>query len=295
MPDSFDLSIVIVTWNSEYEIVKCLYSIIENKNELQIEIIIVDNNSSDNTLDLINNFAGNNVCEIKIISNKINEGFTKASNQGIILSSGKNILLLNPDTKIIGNSLYTLLKKLNSTGKTGAIAPQLLNEDLTIQKSCRTFPTYFDMFCELTLLSSIFPGSEIFAKWKMNYFNHNEERLVDQPMAAALMIKKSVMEKVNEFDERFNMFFNDVDLCRKIYDNGYEIIFFPEAKVIHKKGVSIYKDRVRMIKIWNDDCLKYFKKYNRNFLLYYWLLTGLKFTGYLRILFYKLKFSSSEN
>jgi len=289
MRDNIDLSVIIVTWNSEGEIIDCLNSIVENAGSLSYEIIIVDNNSTDNTREVIITFAEKKFQRLKLISNNENSGFTKGCNTGINESSGKNILLLNPDTKILDSAQEKLLLKLNSDDNTAAIAPQLLNEDSTIQMSCRTFPRYFDMFCELSLLSLFFPGSKTFARWKMNYFSHNDEAAVDQPMAAALMMKRKILDQVGNLDERYLMFFNDVDLCRKIQDKGYKIIFYPDAKMIHEKGASIYKDRARMIKLWNDDCLSYFKKHNYNLFLYNWLSINLKLSGYLRILFYKLK------
>lgn len=288
MRDTTDLSVIIVTWNSENEIIDCLNSIAENSGNINYEIIIVDNNSSDKTCEAVNNLSKEKFKRLKLITNKTNTGFTKGCNTGIQNSTGNNVLLLNPDTRILPSALESLLFKLNSNDKYAATAPQLLNEDKTIQKSCRTFPGYFDMFCELSLLSLLLPKSKTFAGWKMNYFSHNEQSAVDQPMAAALMVKKKVLEQIDNFDERFLMFFNDVDLCKKIYDHGYEILFFPEAKVIHEKGVSIYKDRIRMIRIWNEDCLSYFKKYHYNFFLYNWLYISLKISGYLRILLYKL-------
>ncbi len=288
MPDKTELSIIIVTWNSENEISKCLTSIIENTKGLNYEIVIVDNNSSDRTLNKIGEISEGKFHKIKVILNNENKGFTKACNQGILSSEGENILFLNPDTKITGDSLKNLYYKLNSSESFGAAAPQLLNEDNTIQKSCRTFPDYFDMFCEFSLLTYIFPDSIIFSNWKMNYFSHDEERTVEQPMAAALMVKRKVLKEIGNFDERFIMFFNDVDICRKIYDKGYFIVFYPAAKITHEKGVSIYKDRVRMIRIWNEDCLSYFKKHNKNYLLYGWLFISLKVSGFLRILFYRL-------
>jgi len=289
MHDNVDLSVIIVTWNSEREINDCLNSIVEGFGSSSYEIIIVDNNSSDNTREVIKNFSRKNSNRLKLILNKENSGFTKGCNAGINESSGENVLLLNPDTKILNSAPGKLLSKLNSDDKIAAVAPQLLNENCTIQMSCRTFPRYFDMFCELCLLSLFFPKSKTFARWKMNYFSHNEEAIVDQPMAAALMVKKKVLDEIDNFDERYLMFFNDVGLCRKIYDNGYNVVFYPDAKIIHQKGVSIYKDRVRMIKLWNKDCLSYFKKYNNNFFLYSWLSVSLTLSGYLRILFYKLK------
>jgi N-acetylglucosaminyl-diphospho-decaprenol L-rhamnosyltransferase len=288
MPDKTELSIIIVTWNSENEISKCLTSIIENTKGLNYEIVIVDNNSSDRTLNAIREISEEKFHRIKVILNNDNKGFTKACNQGILSSEGENVLFLNPDTKITGDSVKDLYYKLNSSEGFGAAAPQLLNEDNTIQKSCRTFPDYFDMFCEFSLLTYIFPDSIIFSNWKMNYFSHDEERTVEQPMAAALMVKRKVLKEIGNFDERYLMFFNDVDICRKIYDKGYFIVFYPVAKIIHEKGVSIYKDRIRMIRIWNEDCLSFFKKHNNNYLLYGWLYLSLKVSGFLRILFYRL-------
>ncbi|HMQ69362.1 MAG TPA: glycosyltransferase family 2 protein [Ignavibacteria bacterium] len=287
MHDSTELSIVIVTWNSKDEIGNCLRSIIDNTKDLSYEIVIVDNDSKDKTVDEIRSIGEEDFHRIKLIQNETNTGYTKASNQGISSSSGKYILLLNPDTITEEDSIKILLEKLISGEKTGAAAPQLLNPDGSIQSSCRKFPGFWDMFCEFTFLSSIFPGSRIFSRWKMNYFDHNMECTVEQPMAAALMIRKEVLNNTGNFDERFKMFFNDVDLCRQICDSGYDIIFYPQSKIIHEKGVSIYKDREKMIRVWNEDCLSYFRKYSSNSLLLLWLGLSLKVSGFFRILFYK--------
>lgn len=269
------LSIIIVTWNAEDEIEACINSIIKYNNDIPVEIIVVDNDSKDRTRNILKNYAVQTDF-IRVILNEDNKGFTLANNQGIKIANGEFILLLNPDTKVTENSLIKLIEQLATLGYMGAIAPQLLNEDFTIQQSVRTFPTYWDMFCELTLLSKIFPMSRIFARWKMNYFNHNEIDEVEQPMAAALMVKKNVMDKVNGFDERYKMFFNDVDLCKSIVDAGYKIYFYPDSKIFHLKGASIYKDRKNMLRIWNDDCITYFKKHYNNFLLNPLLSLGLK-------------------
>ncbi|MEO6694256.1 MAG: glycosyltransferase family 2 protein [Ignavibacteria bacterium] len=289
MHESPELSIIIVTWNSESEIIECLNSIHQNTDDLKYEIIIVDNNSSDKTCQVIENFSKQKFPEVKLISNKENTGFTRGCNTGIDSASGKNILLLNPDTKILPFALVNLLLKLNSEDNIAAVAPQLLNDNDSIQRSCRTFPRYYDMFCELSLLSLFFPYSRTFARWKMYYFSHNEEAVVDQPMAATLLIKKDKLAEIGNFDERFKMFFNDVDLCKRIYNHGYKIIFYPDAKVYHQKGISIYKDRERMIKLWNEDCLNYFKKHDDRFFLYHLLSVSLTISGYLRILIHKIK------
>lgn len=292
MPDKVDLSIIIVTWNSEEEIAECLRSVsdrIGKEREFVFEIIIVDNNSSDNTYRVLEKFKSYFDKNITLIRNSDNSGFTKACNQGIELAKGQNILFLNPDTEIIDDALYKLNNYLNSDEKIGAVAPQLLNEDMTIQYSCRTLPKYRDMFFELKLLSALFPKSKFFSRWKMRYFSHNELAEVEQPMAAALMVRKNILTEIGNMNERFVMFFNDVDLCKKILGIGYKIVFYPATQVIHKKGSSVYQDRARMIKLWNGDCLSYFKKHDYNNVLYPLLFLGLKFSGFFRIMFIKIR------
>jgi GT2 family glycosyltransferase len=223
--------------------------------------------------------------DINIIENKENIGFTIACNQGIKISTGRYILFLNPDTEIIENSLELLYNKFQEENIYSAIVPKLLYKDGSIQFSCRTLPRYTDLFYEIFLFSYIFTKSKTFSRWKMNYFSHNEIAEVEQPMAAALLLKRTVLNEVQNFDESYYMFFNDVDLCKKMYDRNYKILFYPESRFIHKKGASIYKDRARMIKAWNSDCLNYFKKHHYSFLKYNLLKIFLKLTGSIRILF----------
>lgn len=280
-----DISIVIVTWNSEGEIVNCVNSMPKAVGNASYELIIVDNDSKDNTLMQIGSL---NYPNIKIIKNNANLGYTAAVNQGIGASKGKNIFLLNPDTVLHEYSLAILNNFLGNNPLYGACAPLLVNPDGTIQESVRSFPGYWDMFCEFSLLAYILPKTKLFGKWKMKYFNYRSDADVQQPMAAALMIRKSILDKVNNMDERFQMFFNDVDLCKKIIDSGSKIRLITSSKITHEKGVSIYKDRIRMIKIWNMDCSKFFEKHHNNFSMLLWLNINLKISEIIRILYYKL-------
>lgn len=288
MHDKVDLSVVIVTWNSADEIFDCLTSSYESLDGLNAEYLVIDNASDDGSIVEISRAVEFGIHNITVIENKQNLGYTKACNQGIVISKGRNILLLNPDTKAKPGSLAKMFAKLEADEKLGAIAPQLLNDDGSIQYSCRTFPTYWDMFCEFSLLSRLFPESETFAKWKMKYFKHDHEKSVDQPMAAALLVKGDLIRKLNGFDEQFRMFFNDVDLCKRIYESDKQICFYPEAKVFHKQGASVNKVKPEMIDIWNDDCKKYFRKHNNKTLTLLILNILLKISGAIRKTYYKL-------
>ncbi|MFI5144632.1 MAG: glycosyltransferase [Ignavibacteria bacterium] len=282
-----EISIVIVTWNAHDEILNCLESVMVNirlLKDIETEIIIIDNHSSDNTVEIINNLKFDN---IKIFQNDSNSGFTKAANRGICMSAGKYIFLLNPDTIMNEDCIGLLYDFLKANEGYGAASPRLLNADGTIQYSIRNFPDYPAMFFEHSLLSYIFPRSRTFSKWKMEYFDYTQDADVLQPMAAALMIRKSELEKTGNMDERFEMFFNDVDLCMKIIQNGSKIRYLTEAAAMHIKGASIYKTRARMIKTWNKDCIKYFEKYRYNFILINWLKITLFFSGILRIAYHK--------
>ncbi|MBN1633578.1 MAG: glycosyltransferase family 2 protein [Ignavibacteria bacterium] len=282
------LSIVIVTWNNEEEIAECLRSIYANEeNEPlgRIETIIVDNASSDNTVKVVKSFIELIEDDVKIIANDENLGFTRGANLGLRKAKGRYIFLLNPDTEIISDALVELVIKLENEKQAGIIAPQLLFRESEIQKSVRCFPKYRDIFFEILLLSKLFPNSRLFSRWKMNYFSHNEEAEVEQPMGAALMFNRKILEEADYLDERYDMFYSDVDVCKKISLAGHKIIFFPKAKIKHRKGVSVYKNRAYMISLWNKDCLKYFKKFHYNIILYPLLYAGLMISGFFRKFF----------
>jgi len=285
------LTIALVTWNSEDEIAECLNTLFHSTEkipDLKLETVIVDNYSSDNTVKVIENFLRVTDKNIVFIKNDSNLGFTKGCNQAIHASTGDYVFILNPDTEIQNDAIEKLMKYLDAHDDVGVVAPQLLSSGGNIQYSCRTFPTYRDMFFEMTLLSTFFPKSKFFARWKMRYFDHKSTREVDQPMGAALLLKRKVLESVGGLDERFVMFYNDVDFCKRIHDSGFKLVFLHEARVKHIQGISVYKDRSGMIRIWNSDCLKYFKKHNNNIFLYPLLFIGIKITGFVRIIRTKL-------
>lgn len=279
-----DISVIIVTWNSSDEIVNCVNSVIAALQGHESELIIIDNNSSDDSFALVKKitFPGLNT-----VRNSGNLGYTKAINQGIKLSKGKYVLLLNPDTVLNDTSIKIMHDFMEANPDYGACAPLMKNPDGSVQYSVRNFPTYWRMFCEFSLLAYIFPKTKLFGSWKAKYLNYNLEQDVEQPMAAAFMIHSNLLCKIENMDERFRMFFNDVDLCKKIYDAGFKIRLLPSSVVIHEHGASIKKDRANMIKVWNDDCAKYFEKHFGHSLLLVWLKLNLKISGIIRVFLIK--------
>jgi len=281
-----DVSVIIVTWNSAKVFKRCIDSVISNASNLSVEVIVIDNHSADDTFKIENSVQYKNYHSYQ---NAENFGYTKAVNQGIRYSTGRNVFLLNPDTILEGDKVISELSAfLDSNESYAACAPLMLNEDKSIQQSVRSFPDYWTMFCEFSLLAHIFFKTKLFGKWRMKFYKYDKDDDVNQPMAAALMIKRKWLDVHEAMDEVFYMFFNDVDICKRIIYSGNKIRLLTGNKVTHSKGDSIYKDRVRMIKAWNKDCMIYFRKHHNNALLLLWLRINLYVTGFFRILYYKI-------
>ncbi len=252
------VSIIIVTYNSEKEIINCINSLLHQLNDINGEIVIIDNNSTDNTIFLIKEIDSKT---ISIIQNSDNFGYTIANNQGIKNAKGEYLLFLNPDTIVPNGVINNLLNEIQGNKNFGAIAPQLRFPDGRIQKSCRRFPRRRDILYESIGLSKLFKNSKEFNYWKMGDFNHNKTSLVDQPAGAALLIPKKIINEIGLLDEQFPMFFSDVDLCKRIWDVGYNVRYTTNSFITHKGGASVYRKRIKMIVSSHFSFWKYFNKY----------------------------------
>ncbi|MFC1536059.1 glycosyltransferase family 2 protein [Candidatus Neomarinimicrobiota bacterium] len=253
------VSIIIVTYNSAKEIVNCVNSIIPQIENANGEILIVDNNSTDNTVSILRNIKNKYVT---VYFNNENLGYTKGNNQGIEHSHGKYVLFLNPDTVTPNGVIQKLVNKAEKNNLI-VIAPQLLFPDKSIQKSCRHFPRRRDIIYTMFGLYRIFPNSKEFNHWKMTDFSHNEKQFVDQPASSALLIRKNILDKIGNFDEHFPTFFADVDICKRIWDSGYKILFDPSIQIIHIGGASLKRERTKMIVSSHISFFHYFIKHKK--------------------------------
>jgi GT2 family glycosyltransferase len=215
--------------------------------------------------------------EMILIHNSTNFGFAPAVNQGLRISRGEYILVLNQDIRIIGDAIIQLVEQLKKDNRIGVVGPKFIGFDGVLQKSGRAFPRYRDLLYEFTGLSYLFPKSPIFGHWKMGWFDHLTEREIDQPMGAAMMFRKNLIDEIGLFDEQFRIFFNDVDFCRRAKDKGYLNLYYPGAVIEHFLGGSTRKAKPNMIFESHRAMYLYFKKYSRRIigrpLLYFWGLT----------------------
>ncbi len=258
------LSICIVNWNVSSLLEKCINSIIENRPAHDFEINIVDNASRDSSVDMIRNVFAQEIKSgiVNLIQNKENVGFSAGNNQAIAISKGAYILLLNPDTEVTKNSINILTEFLDKNIEAAIIAPKLLNSDGSLQRSCMGFPTFGAMAMRQTFLEALWPSNPFTKKYMMSDFKYNMTSEVDQPMGAALLIRKESLDKVGVFDESSFMFFDEVDLCKRLKDKGWKIFFTPAAEVIHHGGKSVKKwGNFNLSKHWTRSRNIFFKKH----------------------------------
>ncbi len=246
------LSIVIVTWNTREQTVQCadsIHSINDFKSlASKIEIIIIDNNSSDNTVSELRN----KYPDLRIIQNKENSGYAPACNQGMKAASGKYVLLLGSDTVLKNSSLSECINYLESNSECGAVGCRLLYPDGRLQGNCKKFPTLKNAF--FTYLSL----DKYNYDYDMLWFNYDKTIEVDQIATTFLMIRSEILKEINYFDERFRIMYNDVDLCKKILGTGNKIVFLHTAEIYHHGSYSTNRADFKVRRIMYSDIFFYY-------------------------------------
>lgn len=265
----------------------CLQTLRRELEAIESEVFVVDNASADGSADMVR--ASHSW--VKLIANDANLGFAAANNQALKISTGDYVLLLNPDTELVPGAISELLEFFEKHPQAGIVAPQLINSDGSIQRSCRAFPTFLAMLYELLGLSKLFPNHKLFGRYKMLDFNHDQHREVDQPEGACLLLSRQVIEKVGILDEGYFMLFEEVDWCYRIKQAGFQIWFDPSAKVIHHYGQSIKQVKARMILSSHRGLYRFWSKH---YAKGRWYLRGFVYTGlmalaYLRIASHSLR------
>ena len=226
-----DVSIVIVSWNVEMLLKKCLESVIAHTSGVSYELIVVDNASTDGTHEMVRSFKS-----VVLIQNTKNKGFAAANNQGIAIAKGRHVLLLNPDTAYIENSIAQILEFTNTHERAGVIGCQLKNNDYSIQPSVRRFPRVVDLVVILLKLHKIFPS--LSNRYMCASFNYEQPARVDQVMGAFFFITEQALKQAGGLEDRYFIWFEEVDYCRRVARAGFEIWYTPTTSVIHYGGQS---------------------------------------------------------
>ncbi len=264
-----DLSIITVNYNVKEFLQNLIHSIHKAAGSLTYEIIIVDNASSDGSVD----FISQKFPEVKLIANDRNLGFGKANNQGLKIAKGNYILLINPDAIVSEDTFTNMISFFESHPSVGLAGCKILNPDGTLQLACRrSFPGPWTSFCKVTGLSNLFPNSRLFARYNLTYKDENESYEVDAISGSFMMMKREVYEKTGGFDEDYFMYGEDLDLCYRIQQAGYKVYYVHETQIIHYKGESTRRSGLDETKFFYDAMHLFVKKHLSSSLLVQFIL-----------------------
>jgi GT2 family glycosyltransferase len=252
-----DISVIIVNWNTKDLLDQCLGSL-TLPGVRSIETIVVDNGSSDGSSEMVED----KFPQVKLIRSHENLGFAKANNLGIRNSSGRYISLVNSDVRVLPGCLDALADYLDRSPSVGIVGPRILNADMTLQSSCRRFPTIWNNICSAVGLATAFPKTRVFSGEHMLYFPHDRITPVDVLVGCFWMTRRTVMEAVGPLDEDFFMYGEDVDWCRRCWKAGWKVVLLPDAQAIHHRGASAASQPVRAAVVQQRSILHYWSKHH---------------------------------
>jgi GT2 family glycosyltransferase len=241
------LSVIIVNYNVKYFLEQCLHSVMKAVQELDAEVIVVDNNSTDGSIEyLVPGFPA-----VIFIKNDSNTGFGKANNHALQSARGEYILFLNPDTIVPEDCFKKCIHFLDANPSAGACGIRMLDgSGLFLPESKRSFPTTAAAFYKLAGLAGLFPSSKKFNKYSLNYLDELSNHIVEVLAGAFMMIKKPVLDRIGGFDEQFFMYGEDIDLSYRMRQAGYENWYFAGSSIIHFKGESTKKESLKYLEMF---------------------------------------------
>ncbi len=246
-----EISIIYIYYNTPTEIKNSLASIKNAIGNITYEIIIIDNHSSE--------FLKNNNKNIRIIRNKSNKGFGRAINQAGKLAKGNFLLLINPDTLFHKNSIFYLYQKIKNDENIGAIGPMQVSLDNSMLPSINGYPTILKSIFSFSILNILFKNNSFSRAYWLPGVQGTKQLVVPVIGGACMLIPKKIFNQVNGFDEKFFMYFEESDLCKRINQLGYKIIYYPKAKITHLVGMS-NKDKTSIESIFEKSRYYYLKK-----------------------------------
>ena len=266
-----DLSVIIVNYNVKFFLEQCLKSVFRSGKDLDMEVIVVDNNSVDGSVNMIKE----KFPQVKLIANKENTGFSKANNQGINISSGKYVLILNPDTIVEDDTLPKVVKFMDENPDAGGLGVKMLDGNgRFLPESKRSLPTPAVAFYKIFGLSSLFPKSKIFGKYHLGYLDNNKTHQVEILPGAFMLVRRKVLDEIGYLDEDFFMYGEDIDLSWRIIKAGYKNYYFPETRIIHYKGESTKKSSINYVIVFYKAMVIFARKHfsNKNIRLFSFLI-----------------------
>ena len=276
-----DVSVVIVSWNTQELVRQCLKSLESARTRLSVEMILVDNASADDTVKLVRE----QFPWVKVLQNATNVGFAKANNIGIGISSGEYIALINSDVVVPDGCLEKMVDYLNQQADIGMLGPKMILRDGSVGQSCYRSPTVWRWFCNAVGLNFFFGEDMAPGDSATKDFNHDKIREVDVLTGWFWLVRRKATDRIGVLDDQFFMYGEDLDWPKRFHDGGWRVVFYPEAYAIHYCGASSAQAPSRFYVEMNRANLQYFRKHHGlpgvvGFWLTTWLHQILRITGY---------------
>lgn len=251
-----DLSIVVLSWNTRDLTLACLRALAEDVSALSRQIIVVDNGSEDNSADAI----AAAFPSVLLVRNERNVGYAAGNNQGAEHATGAYLCLLNSDTEVRPGALDRCVEFLATNPEYGAAAPKLVNLDGSVQRACMRFPGLGTALVYDLFWSKFPPGKWVDDRYYMRDFDHLHSRDVQQPPGACMIVRRDEYLAMGGLDPQLFLFFNDVDFCRRLWQQGRRIRYLAEAEVVHHGGAST-KKYGSFVVTWFRNRLAYYRKH----------------------------------
>lgn len=252
------LSVILVNWNTCDLTKQALVSVYKETVGIDFEVIVVDNNSGDASVEMIKK----EFPQVQIMENKENLGFGKANNQGLKIAQGDYIMLLNTDVVVLDAALNKLVSYLDQHTEVMMVGPRLLNKDLTFQHACRRMlPNPTNSFFYLFGLTKIFKNNKFVNEYKQYTIDPEITGPTQALSGAAMMFRQQVYNEIGGFDEAFFMYGEDLDFCKRVLDKGWKTVYVSEARIIHFGGQSSDKRRVKSLLNFYEAMWLYYKKH----------------------------------
>lgn len=230
--ETVKLSIIIVSHNTRAKLATTLESLQASRTPFLFEVIVVDNASGDGSAEMVEERFPSTV----VLRNPSNLGFAAANNLGLRAAHGEHLLLLNPDTEVVGDTLAATVRFLDEHPEAAIVGCRLVLPDGSTQESVRSFPSVWNVWCEASFLYKLFPRSRLFGRYHMTYFDYDRAGRVDWVSGAFFLFRRTVLERIGELDGQFFMYAEEMDYCRRAAVAGLATWYTPEGTVRHYWG-----------------------------------------------------------
>lgn len=254
-----DWSVIIVNWNTRERLRECLRSVFASDGCISFEVFVADNGSLDGSAEMVTK----EYPRVHLIKNQKNLGFATANNQAIRRANGSHILLLNPDCKLSSGALENMLTFLRGNPKAGVVGGKLCDEEGNLQPSVRRFPDFYSQAAILLKLHKILPNLNSIKKYLAEDFDYSWHGHAHQVMGAFFAVPRQVFSEIGLLDEKFFLWFEEVDFCKRVKMAGYEVCFTPMAEATHSGGASFNQlFSAAKQKIWNKSLSRFMLKHH---------------------------------